>query len=51
MVRKSKEKGQPFGLRLPEEVILEFKKEALSRKITASALFKELWQDFKERSK
>ena len=51
MVQKSKEKGQPFGLRLPEAMILEFKQEALRRNITASALFKEVWQDFQGRSK
>jgi len=51
MAQKSKEKGQPFGLRLPEDMILEFKQEALRRNITASALFKELWQDFRGRSK
>lgn len=51
MTQKSKEKGRPFGLRLPEATILEFKQEALRRNTTASALFKELWQDFQDRSK
>ncbi len=51
MVEKSKQPGKPFGLRLPSSVILEVKQEALSRGITASALFQELWREFKDRSK
>lgn len=50
-VRKASEKGHPFGLRLPLATIQEIKEEALRRKVSASALFREIWRDYKDRSK
>lgn len=35
--------GKPLGLRLPPEVIVEFKQEAVRLGISGSALFLKLW--------
>ncbi len=40
--------GKPLGLRLPPEVIVEFKQEAARLGISGSALFLKLWADRNE---
>lgn len=36
-----------LGIRLSEELLVEVKPEAARRRMTASALFKELWSSYK----
>lgn len=45
---KGDSSGKPLGLRLPPEVIVEFKQEAARLGISGSALFQKLWANRSE---